>query len=665
MKHQSLLKSTKSNIKDSKLDNDGRKRLASKSKQAPTCEPHRKPLTGRIFYLDLPCNKRSQTLESDIKNLGGTVEKFFSKEIRYLVSSKPEARHVQRLMQDSPVPSPDSGLSSPHPASKRDSTGHRGSSQGAADTVVVSRGKSLVEKVVKEQEKERFQMNRILANALEWGVKILYIDDLISYIDKKKSQLPKVSPVVHTVKTDARPDPSKRTAFQKSSAGRISRPFVKVEDSSRHYRPIYLPMANMPVFNFKSAVPCSPFLVEANDNDAKTKNHKGSEGDRGTRGRKDRRKGHEGKGRRKGGYCECCLVKYDNLKAHLQSERHQAFSKSEEYSVVDRVIAGLPCELTHISTPKRVKCSVSSPVLAPGAVITKVREEDILEAGKEKTPGFRLWSSHNTECSSATPQPVRKRCRQLPRSPGEDSVEQSDLEKSQSKRASYELGSSSHTPLQKTSGTLLSSTKKGCFSDSLERNRRSIRNYSRPRTSLGSQSTLQHVTSWQSITSGHKPESVDLRTICAPEGANVGSEPSGISRISFQTDQKSRLDTASTQIFNQRPPPNSPHTSVKTEHPSDTNHVTAERTLSSRGHEQDNTDSPSRNLRRKVRNSETRRRRKVSAEASQSLISKNVQSHTSQTFCKVPESHSLSASVLDLWQLFMSSDDTENDFMGF
>lgn len=61
------------------------------------------------------------------------VEKFFSKDIRYLVSSKPEARHVQRLVQDSPVPSPDSGLSSPHPGSRRDS--HRGSSQGPADTV--------------------------------------------------------------------------------------------------------------------------------------------------------------------------------------------------------------------------------------------------------------------------------------------------------------------------------------------------------------------------------------------------------------------------------------------------------------------------------------------------------------------------------------------------
>lgn len=64
-----------------------------------------------------------------------TVEKFFSKEIRYLVSSKPEARHVQKLVQDSPVPSPDSGLSSPHPGSRKDSRGHRGSSQGITDTV--------------------------------------------------------------------------------------------------------------------------------------------------------------------------------------------------------------------------------------------------------------------------------------------------------------------------------------------------------------------------------------------------------------------------------------------------------------------------------------------------------------------------------------------------
>lgn len=64
-----------------------------------------------------------------------TVERFFSKEIKYLVSSKPEARYAQRLLPDSPAPSPDSGVSSPHPSSKRDSHIHRGSSQGPTDTV--------------------------------------------------------------------------------------------------------------------------------------------------------------------------------------------------------------------------------------------------------------------------------------------------------------------------------------------------------------------------------------------------------------------------------------------------------------------------------------------------------------------------------------------------
>lgn len=62
-----------------------------------------------------------------------TVEKFFSKDIRYLVSSKPEARHVHRLARESPVPSPESVLSSPRPSSSKE--GHRSSSQGPTDPV--------------------------------------------------------------------------------------------------------------------------------------------------------------------------------------------------------------------------------------------------------------------------------------------------------------------------------------------------------------------------------------------------------------------------------------------------------------------------------------------------------------------------------------------------
>lgn len=46
-----------------------------------------------------------------------TVEKFFSKEIKYLVSNKKEARYVNCLRQTSPVPSPDSGQCLSHPVS--------------------------------------------------------------------------------------------------------------------------------------------------------------------------------------------------------------------------------------------------------------------------------------------------------------------------------------------------------------------------------------------------------------------------------------------------------------------------------------------------------------------------------------------------------------------
>ncbi|KAL7835878.1 hypothetical protein SRHO_G00282250 [Serrasalmus rhombeus] len=646
MKHQSFPKSVKAEIQDSKLDDHGHKRPAFKSKPRPTCEPlHAKPFTGRVFYLDLPCNKRSQTLESDIESLGGTVEKFFSKEIRYLVSNKPEARHVQRLVQDSPVPSPDSGLSSPYPASKRDSHGHRGSSQGPTDTVVVSRGKSLVEKVVKEQE--RVQINRILANALEWGVKILYIDDVLSYIDKKKTRLSKESTARPTVKTAAQPDPTERPVFQKCSTGRISRPFVKVEDSSRHYRPIYLPMPNMPVCNFKSPAPCSPFLVDENDNDAprkKTKVH-GSERDRGVKGRKDRRRGHEGKGRRKGGYCECCLVKYDSLKAHLQGEQHQAFSKSEEYLVVDRVISGLSCDLIQISTQtKRVKCSVSSPVCAPGPAVKTAGEEEVLEAEEEKATAFTLWSSHNTDFSGGTPRPVRKRSRALSLSPEEDAAEQSDaLEKSDSK-----CGSSS--TLHKALTASLWNSKKSCYSDSLQRSGTPLHVRSKPRNSLSVQPAHRHVSC----------NRLDAKSIQETQGTNVVSEPSETSQLNIHATPKTVLGVTGMQ----RPLSKAGHVPVRTEQPSDrTTHgsVTAER--SSRGYELVSTDSPSRTLQRKVRHS--RRRRKTLAEASHGLSSKHVEPLTPQTFGKASEPLTLSASAQDFGHLFMSSDNIEDEFKGF
>ncbi|GLD63651.1 protein DBF4 homolog A [Lates japonicus] len=325
-----------------------------------------KPFAGKVFYLDLPSNRTAETLERDIKELGGTVEKFFSKEIKYLVSNKREARYVQCLRQDSPVPSPDSGQSSPRPRSNSHQPGSHGDKikgmQRQTDTFVTSRGKSLVERVVKEQE--RVQMNKILSNALEWGVKILYIDDIIAYVQKRKKIVSSLCPATTTVKTNVKAESAAKQGPQKCKGGRISKPFIKVEDSSRHYRPIYLTMPNMPEFNLRAVPPCSPFCVEDKDPlGNKQQGHRGVKASASEERAHGRKKNRD---KKRGGYCECCMIKYENLKTHLQSERHKAFSKSDEYLVVDRQVSTLHCSFIDIRTKvKRVTRANSMDQISP------------------------------------------------------------------------------------------------------------------------------------------------------------------------------------------------------------------------------------------------------------------------------------------------------------
>lgn len=334
----------------------GYKAPPRQDKQTPGGSAHvpNKPLAGKVFYLDLPSNRITDTLESNIRELGGTVEKFFSKEIKYLVSNKREARYMRCLRQNSSLP--DSAQSSPHPCSNP----HQGSSHGdniksrcqdQTDTLVRSRGKSLLEKVVKGQS---VQINKILSNALEWGVKILYIDDVVAYLTKKKKKL--------GVET------KEKKGLQKCKGGRLSKPCVKVEDSSRHYRPIYFTLPNMPHINLRTPPPYSPFLVDDKDPPGnKQRGHriiKASASEQRAHGRK---KSRDKKG---GGYCECCAIKYESLSRHLKSECHRTFSKSNKYLVLDKLISTMRCDFIHLRNHfQRPKSSVSSVVVAPGPCV--------------------------------------------------------------------------------------------------------------------------------------------------------------------------------------------------------------------------------------------------------------------------------------------------------
>ncbi|CAL8360750.1 unnamed protein product [Arctogadus glacialis] len=342
-----------------------------------------KPLSGRVFYLDLPSNRRAQALENDITLLGGTVEKFFSKEIRYLVSNKREAKYVERLRRELAVPSPDSGPSSPFPRQTvhQPAGGQKArlkcGSQGQVDSVAKSRGKSLVERVVKEQE--RIQMNKTLSDALEWGVKVLYIDDVITYVEKRKKLIIPSQPVTSAVKKRTKPESKPRPGFPKSQAQRINTPFIKVEDTSRHYRPIYAAMSKMPEINMAIAPPCTPFCGDKKDQ------HKNGHSEEWGHGR-----AKKNRAKKQVGFCECCMLQYDNLVKHVQSESHRAFSKGNEYSVLDRLVSTMHCDLALFKPKnKRPKCSVSSTMVVQGPYWTALHKPPDASATE------RRWKPYN------------------------------------------------------------------------------------------------------------------------------------------------------------------------------------------------------------------------------------------------------------------------------
>ncbi|XP_035753306.1 protein DBF4 homolog A isoform X1 [Egretta garzetta] len=346
-----------------------------------------KPLTGKVFYLDIPSNVISEKIGKDLKELGGRVESFLSKDISYLVSNKKEAKFAPTLGQISPVPSPESarngGNSSPLPSNPKDR--HDGSSF----KVRMSRGKSLVEKAIKEQD--LIPSGSILSNALSWGVKILHIDDVKNYIEQKKKELYLIKRAGSSFK-----DVGKQVTAPKSIS-RLKNPFVKVEDRSRRYRPFYLQLPSFPVLNYCVPKPYSPFEVDKKhpsgqkQTQSKQRNKINSDQDCGTPVQLPQ------KDKKKRGYCECCGKKYEDLQTHLESEQHRNFAQSTQYQVVDDIISKFVYEFVEYKDDakkiKRTKCSTGyfSPIIGK---IT--RPDELKERLKKQRLSLKSYSWKDT-----------------------------------------------------------------------------------------------------------------------------------------------------------------------------------------------------------------------------------------------------------------------------
>ncbi|XP_067602225.1 protein DBF4 homolog A isoform X3 [Pseudorca crassidens] len=315
------------------------------------------PLWGKVFYIDLPSVTISEKLQKDIKDLGGRVEEFLSKDISYLISNKKEAKFAQTLGRISPVPSPESAYTaettSPHPS-------HDGSSFKSPDTDFIP-------------------SNSILSNALSWGVKILHIDDIRYYIEQKKKELYLLKKSSTSVR-----DGGKRVSIgtQKARTGRLKKPFVKVEDISQLYRPFYLQLTNMPFINYSVQKPSSPFDVDkpsTTQKETQVKLRIQTDGDK-CGGIPVQLQLKE---KKKKGYCECCLQKYEDLDTHLLSEQHRNFAQSNHYQLVDDIVSKLVFDFVEYERDmpknKRIKYSVGSLSPITANVLKKFERKEKME----------------------------------------------------------------------------------------------------------------------------------------------------------------------------------------------------------------------------------------------------------------------------------------------
>ncbi|NXC26756.1 DBF4A protein, partial [Campylorhamphus procurvoides] len=366
-----------------------------------------KPLIGKAFYLDIPSNVISEKLGKDLKELGGRVESFLSKDINYLVTNKKEAKFARTLGQISPIPSPESahigGNGSSHPSNRKDQ--RDGCSFKLVDTVCMSRGKSLVEKAIKEQD--LIPCGSILSSALSWGVKILHIDDVKNCIELKKRELYLLKRADSSVK-----DVGEHVSTQKSKTGRLKNPFIRVEDKSCQYRPFYLQLPSFPFLNYCVPKPYSPFEVDK-------KYPSGKKQTQSKQRNKINKKDCEmpaqlpQKDKKKGGYCECCGKKYEDLQTHLESERHRNFAQSAQYKVVDDIISKLVYEFVSYKDDttklRRTKCSTGcfSPIIGK---IT--RPDELQERLKRQHVSLKTYSWKDTamqalklDCQPAEAQP--------------------------------------------------------------------------------------------------------------------------------------------------------------------------------------------------------------------------------------------------------------------
>ncbi|NWU72402.1 DBF4B protein, partial [Pterocles burchelli] len=257
------------------------------------------------------------------------TESFLSKEISCVVSSSKEAKRDNartRTEKWSSRTSEKAKAASPTPSASK---GNRPRPhQKPPDTALISRGKELLQKAMKNQVSSVWTgfavADSILANARLWGVQILHVDGILlcrlkfsccDYSSACAGSHAKYVPL-SSRQNASRPDPK----------------FPKVSLQVVRFRPFHHQFKSFPDLNLLAPKGSSPFEPP------KSLSNSG----RASEGEKSPWSTPVTVPKKKRGFCECCQETFEELQEHLQSPQHRRFALDDsQYAPVDRVILQL------------------------------------------------------------------------------------------------------------------------------------------------------------------------------------------------------------------------------------------------------------------------------------------------------------------------------------
>ncbi|XP_072417862.1 uncharacterized protein [Chiloscyllium punctatum] len=254
----------------------------------------------------------------------------------------------------------------------------------------ISRGKRLLETVIKNNECGG--SNSILVNARSWGVKILHLDDILEHFEKRGVKL------LHANrKTEGNGCLPKPMCKNTKAVGKLKQPFLKIEDSSRHFRPLYQQYISYPELNYKSHRGFSAFDPLKKSENAHQEQEKSKlRGWRMTNSERDEESltkpaaMHTEK-KRQQRFCECCHETFYNLVEHLLSKQHQDFaSDPSQFAALDDIMSQLENEFVEYQsdgyTHQSLKPASSSGILLSKMCAKSIQAVNDFVLGEDRCP---------------------------------------------------------------------------------------------------------------------------------------------------------------------------------------------------------------------------------------------------------------------------------------